>query len=575
MKASTAAIGLLGAALLVVALLLPVGDAPWYSFWREWTATIAVLLIVLGTIASLRDLDLPLLIPARSLAVAAIGLALLCWLQFAFGLLPYRSDALMASLYLVAFGLCVIVASSLHLPQRDQLADRLAAAMALAALVSVPLAVLQWIGWLRLDMGLRVPGGRPVAHMEQANLLCSLFIQGAFGIWRLAAGRRLGPRMALVLLSPILLGIVLTQSRVAWLVALATLCITAWRRDVIAGPRVWRVLVASLFVVVAGTLLLPWIDGFVGLQGAALSERISEGRRPAAWGLFLDAAMTHPWAGWGVLQNGTAQFALADRHPALAYVFSSAHNIVLDLIVWFGIPVGLLAGALLLWALVRRIAQASNVAALATALAATALVLHALVELPLHYAYFFLPLGLYLGVTAGCRDAGPTLRVATRVRALLPALSLIAALALSSLGQEYIRLTDVRPTFGIDKETRHPKLLADLPPPNVLLLDQLQAFHVFAALPLASGVSAPELDAAKVAMRRSPFSASIERYALLAGLNGRESESRDSLARVCKFETPRQCERSQIAWGIWRERWPQLPDAFAPAPSGTAEAHRQ
>ncbi len=72
---------------------------------------------------------------------------------------------------------------------------------------------------------------------------------------------------------------------------------------------------ALVVVVVVATLLLPFLDAHVGLAGASLADRTSGGRRPAVWALFLDAVSVHPWVGWGVLQNGVAQYALATAPP--------------------------------------------------------------------------------------------------------------------------------------------------------------------------------------------------------------------------------------------------------------------
>ena len=557
----------LGAALLAAAFLLPVADAPWFSFWREWAAAIAALLVVLAAITRLRAARLPLRIAPASTVVVALGLALVCWLQFAVGLVPYHSDALLPSLYLAGFALCISVAGSMPAEEREKLADRLAAALLVAALVSVPLAVLQWIGWLRLDLGMRVAGGRPIAHMEQANLLCSLLIQGLFGAWRLAARGRIPAKLAMLMGALILATMVLTQSRVAWLVALAVLGVACWRRDVLALHKHRVALGVGLAALALGTVLLPLLDQQLGLLGAALSERVSEGRRPAAWALYIDAVTRQRWMGWGVLQNGVAQFEVAPSHPSLGYVFSSAHNVALDLMVWFGIPLGALAAAVLLRAVVRSLTRARDGAALASALAAAALTLHGMVELPLHYAYFLLPLGFWLGVTGSEDSSGPALHVSSQGRALLPTLSIGTATLLSLLGSEYIRSTDVRPVFALDKATMQPVLEAEVGPPDVMLLDQLRAFHAFAALPLAAGVGASELDAARIAMRRSPTSAAIKRYALLAALNGHEADAVDALRRVSKVESPGQFARSQYAWAVWRERWPNLPRGFEAANS--------
>jgi len=567
---ATEMMGLIGLGLLTVAFLLPVGDAPWFSFWREWAASIAAVLLVLGGLSTLRDGGRPLVVPLRSVGAVALALAALVWLQWAAGLVPYHSDAAIVSLLLVGFASCVAVAASLSGAEREQMADRLAICMLVAASISAPLGVLQWLGWLRLDMGMPVAGGRPVAHMEQANLFCSLLIQGVLGAWRLVARKRLQPKPAGALCVLLLLGIVLTQSRIAWLAAATIVVVVLWRRALFANTGIDRAAFAAVAVVALGALLLPWFDTQFGLKGASLAERVSGGRRPAAWALFVDAALARPWAGWGVLQNGAAQFALADRHPSLAYVFSSAHNVVLDLVIWFGIPVGLLAGLALLLALGRRVARATDLAAMATALAAVMLVLHGMVELPLHYAYFLLPLGFYLGLTANQSTTNRAeLRMPVRAKALLPVVSLCSLGFLALLGSEYIRITDIRPIVAYDRSTSTFMLESELPLPDVVVLDQLRAFHAFAALPIATGRTPAELTMARQTMLRAPFRASIERYALLAGLNGRADDARDALSRLCKFETAKQCDDSRRVWSVRRHQWPVLP-IWPDAPAATA-----
>ena len=544
---------------MALALLLPVGDAPWFSFWREWAASIAVLLIVVSMLSAIRNHGL-VLRAKQPVACVAVVLATLSALQYATGLLTYRSDALLTSLYLLTFALCVIVAGSLTGMRREQLADRLAASFMFAAFVSAPLAVLQWMGWLRLDLGMPVAGGRPVAHMEQANLLCSLEMLGALGAWRLAERRSLSTAAARLIIGPMLVAAALTQSRVAWLVAMALVGVAWWRRDLLSA-RQHKVLVATVGAVVLFEWLLPSVSGSFGLSSPALEERFSEGRRPAVWLLFTHATLEHPWLGWGALQNGSAQFAISNMRPALGYFFSSAHNVIIDLVVWFGIPAGLLAGLVLIWAIVRSIAQSATLAALLTAAAAMVLVLHSLVELPLHYAYFLFPLGLWLGSSATARPLdSPAKRSGSSGNAFILTVAVLGTWVLAVLAQDYIAIKDNRPILAVDKATLHLKLEAYGATPDVVLLDQLKAFHAFAALPLGDMPVLPaELDAAKEAMVRSPYAASLERYALLAGLNGRPEEARDTLIRVCKFEPQDQCAATVDAWLRWRQAWPRLP----------------
>lgn len=558
---ATRQVDVLGAALLAGAFLLPPGDAPWFSFWREWAAALAVLLIVLSAFSRIRFERLEMRFVPASLPGLAFGLAVVPWLQWVFGLEPYRGDALLVSLYLVGFGACMVVARAMAPEERERLADRLAMAMLGAALCSVPLAWLQWLGVLRLDMGIPVAAGRPIAHMEQTNLLCTLLLQGLLGAWRLHERRRLGERWLAALGLVLLLTCDLTQSRVAWLVLVATAIVFFWRRKALGlqGRGAW--LAVAALVIGAGALAMPWADARLGLTGMSLGDRLTGGRRPDAWLLFLDAVGEHPWVGWGALRNGAAQFALADRHPALMWLFSSAHDLVLDLMVWFGAPIGLVAGGALIVALILRIRRAGDPASLATCVAAMALLLHGLVELPLQYTYFLFPLGLMLGVQGDVgTGASRGWRLPVHGAAALAAAAIVPALLLALLARDYIPLSDYRPFMTYDKPTRH-MVLAGVPlQSDPLLLDQLRDFQAFAAVPVAAGLDAATIASLRPPMLRFPFGPSQERFARLLALNGRGAEAVDALKRSCTFMTPDQCEANRRAWRVWQSLGQPLPD---------------
>ncbi len=562
MRALTAVrdIDVLGSGMLGVALLLPVGDGPWFSFWREWTAAIAVLLILLGALARLRHQGAAVRVAAVSLPSAAFLLATLPWLQWLGGVQFYRGDAVLVSAYLLAFALCVAVAQSLAAADRAALADRLAAAMLFAAACSVPLAVLQWLGWLRLDLGMKVAAGRPVAHMEQTNLLCSLMIQGVLGAWRLCERGRLGRIPFGVLALIFLLTADLTQSRVAWLVLVAAGAAVIWRSNSLELRKRVVLIVGAAVIVGVGAIAVPWIDGQLGFTGLALGDRVSGGRRPDAWLLFLDAARLHPWVGWGALQNGAAQFAVAPAHPPLFWLFTSAHDVVLDLVVWFGIPIGVGAGVALIIAVFLRLSRAPDAAAFTTALAIMALLLHGLVELPLQYTYFLFPMGLMMGTVNGLEPGvARAWRLPLNTQAGFATLAIAPALLLMLLARDYIPLSDTRPVLILDRAAQHASLNASADVPDAVLLDQLQAFHAFAAHPVTSGLAADVVASLRKPMLRFPSAPSQELYARFMALNGHPAQAIDALQRGCAFMMPLQCDESRSAWAYWRSEGEPLP----------------
>jgi O-antigen ligase len=553
-------VGWSGAALLGGAFLLPAGDGPWFSFWREWTASVAVLLIVAHAFSRLRDQRRPLESAWLSLPSLALLLAVLPWWQWAAGIESYRGDAALFSAYLVGFALCVASAQSLAAADRARLADRIASALLFAAVCSVPLAWLQWTGSLRLDLDVKVVAGRPVAHMEQANLLCSLLLQGLMGAWRLHERGRLGRWLFAALGVILLLTVGLTQSRVSWLVLTVAIAAFAWRRRALelrTGPR-WFVVAAV--IVGAGALLVPWVDGQLGFTAMSLADRTSGGRRPDVWRLFLDAVAQHPWRGWGAGQNGAAQFALALAHPPLLWLFTSAHDAVLDLMVWFGVPAGLVASAGLIAAVASRVARSRDGPSFVTAIAVTALLLHGLVEFPLQYAYFLLPLGLMMGCSGDPESSrARAWRLPVGGRATLPILAIAPAAFLALLARDYMPLSDTRPVMAYDRTSHHSSLAATPELPDVLILDQLAAFHSLAAQRAAPGMAAPDVAALRKPMLRFPFAPSQEHYAHVVALNGDPADALDALRRGCTFMTRPQCDDSHRAWAYWRAQGEALP----------------
>jgi Virulence factor membrane-bound polymerase, C-terminal/O-Antigen ligase len=536
---------------------MPPGDAPWISFWREWTATAAVLLIVLGLVNELQREAVPLRLSLLSLPALAFALATVPWIQWLCGLEFYRGDALLVSLYLVGFGVCVLVSQWMSERGRDGLLDRLAFAMLGAGAVSAVLAVLQWTGQLHLEMNLPLTGGRPLAHMEQTNLLCSLLLQGVFGAWRLYERRRLGRAPALALALALLLAVDLTQSRVAWLVLVVAMASWALRVRSMDMRTRWPALAGALAVIAAGPVVVPILARHLGQDTLELSSRLTGGLRPAAWRLFVDAIHARPWAGWGAEQAGTAQYLLADRHPALHEFLISAHDIVLDLMVWFGAPIGLLAGGALVVATAAGLWRAGDSARLVTALAACALLLHGLVELPLHYTYFLFPLALMIG--AGAAKPAPRASTRTMPAWSTAAVALPVTAVLALLARDYIPLSDYRPHMAYDKPSDHMVLTAPPPFTDTLIFDQLRAFQLFSEVPPRPGLDAATLESLRQPLLRFPFAVAQEHYAHIVALNGQPATAIDVLGRSCRFMQAIQCDGSHRAWEAWRDAGEPLP----------------
>lgn len=78
--------------------------------------------------------------------------------------------------------------------------------------------------------------------------------------------------------------------------------------------------------------------------------------------------------------------------------FNSAHNIVLDLLVWNGLPLGFLIIAYFAIWLFWLSKNAKDTISIVAILMVSAILMHAMLEFPQRYAYFLLPMGFLLGL---------------------------------------------------------------------------------------------------------------------------------------------------------------------------------
>ncbi len=576
----------------VAALLLPRGDAPFPSFWREWLAAIALLLWALAGLSAIREAGARVRLAPGAIAWPAFAVGALALLQFAVGVVPWWQDAWIPAAYAATFGAMALVSESLPIDVRHRWLDRLALAFWCAGMVGAPLAVAQWLGRARLELGVPVLGGRPIGTMEQANLFATVLMQGLLGAWRLLlrqapAGRwRALRRGALLASVPWLLGpLVLTQSRVTWLVAGAVVLAMgvvharqAARARLAGPPGQWKLVMAVLLLFVVGTLALPSLDGALHLTGMSLGDRLAGGRRVDLYAAMLDAVGRRPWTGWGAQQVPVAQWAVAPDHPPLMYVFSSAHDIALDLMLWFGVPAAAIVLAWVAAVVVHRFRQAADTAGLVSVLAACALLLHALVEQPLAYLFLLAPLAMLLGASATqpatppATDEVAATRSAAARRISLAVLAIGPALLLAVIAQHYLAEQPHRAYTEFDLATHHLMLAADEDQPDDPWLDQLVAFQRFAAHDPSRPVTAAQLATWHRAVMRTPYGPAIERYAYLAATNGQPALAVDSLRRAPTVAPPDYTRSAARAWAMRRAREPVLPPYPWVAPAVPASA---
>lgn len=411
---------ILAAVLMAAAWLSPVHRMPWTTFTSEILTIGAALSMCMAFAKQAPKIAKPQLIAA--------GIILVPLLQWAAGLVLYFSTALLCSAYLLMFWLMVVVGYNLPTTQqaRETVFQRFCLLLVVVGVISSLIAVIQWLHLTSYFPGLVnvLRGNRPYANFAQPNNLATFLSLGVLACLYLFEQRALAKRFVVPTALLLIFAIALTQSRTSWVVCLFIPIywaiqhywgVKSYQRTNRIGFA-WILLWVGIFI--ANIALLPilnsWISTWSGQSLVApttIVERASSGYlRFDMWAQSIVALGQQPWFGYGWNQTGMAQIAAFDIYPSYEW-YKSAHNIIFDLLIWNGLPLGILIIAYLFcWLFWLNKGAKENVSIIAS-LMVGAILIHAMLEYPIHYAYFLLPMGFLLGLVQSQYPKLPSVRL--------------------------------------------------------------------------------------------------------------------------------------------------------------------
>lgn len=539
-------------AALPLAWLVPNHYFPWLSAWHEG---FALWLLALAALLQSRPVRLPTLWGAAiAVALASVGIQ---WLS---GVILFGGDALMAALYLVAFALAIGLGSTLPAaaaPGRSSALDVVAIGVVVAACASVAVALVQWTGVVSLGIyAADLPrGARPFANVAQPNHLCTLAFFGLCSLAVVRASGRVGALGFWLGGAFLLFGMVMSASRTGWvqIVVLVLLMAMLQRRSTTAPGWKAALMLALLFV--AGTLAWPLLnDALLLAGGRGVTVQMDGGVRGPLWWSLLDAIVQRPWTGYGWQQAVLAQQAAALDHPATLRQFEHSHNVVLDVLLWAGIPAGGLIIGLIAMALLRQFRAARDPRVTWLFVAVAGALAHAMLEFPHEYAYFLLPVGLALGAMHAIAPVGGEWRVKV---ATVRVLGASAALLLGAISVDYLKAEQAYRVLRLES-ARIGVSGITTPAPELRLLTQLGSFLRFAQTEAGEGMTVDEVDWMRKVAQRFAFPPAMFRYALAAGLNGQAARASLTLNRLCRIHPRPRCEEAREGWQAAQAKFPGL-----------------
>ena len=540
----------IGLGLLALSWLVPNHYPPWTSFYNELVATTGFGLLALSKVGDLARSRLP------NTVWVLVAVAFIPALQFWLGILAFSGDVWVSMTYIFAFAASIAVGSVWAQNNSARAAEALSMTVLIGALASCALAVAQLIRNEPWDIWLVhiAPSERTGANLAQPNNLALLLGLGCISVLLLRERRRFGRGLTAAFIVVLLAGAALTQSRTALLFGptVLALFVLAKRRGVGFGTRSRDI---------AFWLLVQWLFFFVWphVQEAlleapqvALAERGVQSVRTQMWPMLVDALHQSPWTGYGWLQVGAAELAVVNRYPPVEELWLHGHNLCLELLLWAGYPLGVLLIGLMVFWFVGHAKRAASIESAIALMMVAIFGVHAMLELPHHYLYFLLPIGLVIGQLEAARHGQGVL---PRQISLVPPL---AALTLAILlCKDYFTVeSDFR--LARFENLRIGSIRAEQAAPNAPFLSTITAYLRFTRKAPAAGLSDGEIAEMRAVVRRYPYPPSLARFAQVLALNGRLDEARSTVLMI----------RQMFGLGTYLRFRDELKDAVAAGATG-------
>lgn len=521
MEKNTAPFFIIAFIISIISFLLPNHYSPWVTAYQDFLIFLALVVVFLNFYQKGCFID--------NKIVIIICISIVPILQFLFHKIYFLGDGLIAFIYIASFGLAYIVA--LNLGRKDGMAPYLyfiSNIFIFSSVVSLYIILKQWL--LLTNGGIWMadlpPNGRPFANFGQPNNCATFLCMGLMACLYLYEKKYINQFCGVLLTSFILFGITLTQSRTAWVFTLAFLIWWFWKTRYFQT----RLSKYSVFYFVGIFLFfiftVPYISDSLGVTNTvdAVTRASSGYLRIPMWHQMLLAIKEQPLWGYGWNQVSVAQLSVYLDYPTTEWTEHS-HNILLDLLIWNGIPLGLIIIGFFTWWLNRLSQLAISIEPFIALSMIGAVLVHAMLEYPLDYAFFLLPVGFLLGLV---QAQDKTIKIIEIPRTVVASLWAIFVVLYIWIFVEYqIIEKDVQLVRfeALNIGTLH----AEHDAPDVILLTQLREQIRFIRTPPKENMTLDQLDWMRKVAYRYSTSAALYRYAQALALNHQPELARKHL----------------------------------------------
>ena len=534
---------------------------PWVNFHSESLAFLGVGLLAVSR--CIKGKAAPYGAP-RLLWVVLI-VSLVPWAQYLSGVSLFAGDALVTCLYLYALAVAIWVGYdyALESDNADDVLTGIFFMLWFAALVSAAIGLVQWLH-LQEALGMYLVqtnvADRAMGNLGQPNQLATLMLIGIASLAWSFEKKSIGTVGLLAGVSFLTLVLVLSQSRAAMLSALAISGFMLWKSLSCETRLRPSYIFAWIVSYGLGLIALPYLQDFL-LLGAGRSMNVAvDVARLTIWKQVLVGISHAPWFGYGWNQTPTAHSFGSIVVPG-SLPYTNAHNIVLDLVAWNGIPIGLLLTGLCVWWFVSRISRISHVNAVYAMAALLPVLVHSLVEYPFAYSYFLLMSGLLIGIVEASHAGKKTITMKVRWIAASLAIWFVFGICIV---YEYLKIEKDFVVVRFEN-LRVGQTPTEYTAPDVVLLSHLGAMLDAYRQKATPNMTPGSLESLRKASLRFSRGSLNLRYAVALGLNGFPAEATRQFAIIQGMYGPRYYQAAVSSMReLQAEKYPELSQVVTP-----------
>ena len=521
-------LALIAAILISLAWLMPVHYRPWVTYTGELYAFFA-----LFTLAAI-CLKEKLKIPAVSLPL--LLLACVPLIQFFMGQVFFFSTAMMGFIFVFSFWLASVLGYNFSTGNynREETFTNLSYVFLASGTITGLIALCQWSNLDSILPGMvNISGNqRPYANFAQPNNMATFLVMALMSCLYLYEKKKIQTKWLFACAVVIVMGVALSQSRTSWVAAIAIMLYMVFYqyKGIIRLKWYYSSLWLLLFIFfiwlfpVLSQLIAQMTDAEVIRSRDVVSRATGDMSRLAIWQQMLAAIQAQPWFGYGWYQTSVAFVSITDTVQGSVWI-RSAHNFIIDFLLWNGVIIGLPFLAyfgFLGYQLQRWVNTPESVIGI---LMIGVFVTHAMFEFPQHYAYFLLPVGFILGTVLAQNP-----KIKTVVMPLI-GMKFIFAVGLLLLIVIYRDYDVAVPKLGqsIRYEKQPEKITNEKP---IYLLTEFNHRIAWIRLNPYSKASDEQIQEGEQMVFSYPTKYNLIKYAKLLAFNGYETEAKHQLQRL-------------------------------------------